>query len=87
MSQEDDPFEFESAEPWQPGDRLRFLGTREFWFTDIVAEAERLLRVGEVYTLKSVRAFSSWTEITLAETGSTPYNDVWFERLPSTPSA
>ena len=71
------------AEPLRPGDKLRFCGTRPFWFADVIANAERSLRIGEVYTLKTIRAYSSWTEITLEETGATPYNDTWFEPFPA----
>ena len=87
MLPEDDLFDFGDIEPFQPGEKVRFCGTRSFWFVDILASAERELRVDEVYTVKTVRAHSSWTEITLEETASSPYNSLWFERLLIEPSA
>ena len=69
-----------------PGAR-RLARKNHLWFADVVANAARELRVSDVYTLMTVRAYSSWTEITLEETGSTPYNDIWFERLFTMPSA
>ena len=61
------------------GDRLRFTGTSWHWFTDMIANAERDLKVGEIYTLKSISVASSWTGITLDETGDIKYCLSWFE--------
>jgi len=60
------------------GDRLRFTGTRLHWATDLIANAERDLDLGEVYTLREIMVYSSSTSITLEETGST-YSLAWFE--------
>lgn len=67
----------------KPGSKLRYNGTNQFWFTDIIANAERELRNGEVYTLKSIELFSSWASITLEETGDTRFSLGFFDDLSS----
>ena len=51
------------------GAKIRYIGAHGFWFTDIIAKAERELVVGEIYTLKTIELYSSWASITLEETG------------------
>jgi len=65
----------------RPGAKLRYRGATPFWFTDLIANAERELRVGEIYTLKMIRLASSWTCITLEETGDTEYSLGFFDDL------
>jgi len=64
-----------------PGAKLRYRGTHTFWFTNIIANAERELRIGEIYTLKTIELASSWACITLEETGATEYALGFFEEI------
>ena len=61
----------------KPGAKIRYKGTCPFWFTNIIANAERELVVGEIYTLQTIELFSSWARITLEETGETEFS-LWF---------
>ncbi len=61
------------------GARLRYRGDPRDWFTNIVANAERELRVGEIYTLKSLELGRSWCTVTLEETGETEYSLSFFD--------
>ncbi len=63
------------------GAKLRYRGTNQFWFTNIIANAERELRIGEIYTLKSIELASSWACITLEETGDTEFSLGFFHDL------
>lgn len=65
----------------KPGPKLRYRGTNQFWFTDIIANAEWELRIGEIYTLKSIEPSSSWACITLEETGDTEFSLGFFDDL------
>ena len=56
-----------------PGTKLKYKGIHIFWFTDIIANAEKNLVVGKEYTLKSIDVASSWCSITLEETGDIHY--------------
>jgi len=53
----------------KPGAKLRYKGTNSFPPTDVIANAERELTIGQTYTLKAIRLASSWARITLEETG------------------
>ncbi len=59
------------------GDKVIFTGTTMFWFTDIIANGKKLKK-GAKYTIKSKQIASSWTGITLEETGDLEYNLGWF---------
>jgi hypothetical protein len=61
------------------GDRVKYLGTRMFWFTNIIKNAEDNLTVGTVYTISKVDIASSWIGITLVETGDLVYSYSWFK--------
>gem|GEM_PF-3106213 len=63
------------------GAKLRYRGTTQFWFTDLVANAERELRIGEIYTLRSIKLALSWACITLEETGDIEYSLGFFDEL------
>ena len=63
----------------QPGAKLRYRGVKQFWFTNIIANAERELRLGEMYTLKAIKLHSSWACITLEETGDTEFTLGFFD--------
>ncbi len=58
--------------------KVIFLGTKEFWFTDIIENGKKL-EIGREYTIKDKKFLSSWTKITLEETGDLYYNAAWFE--------
>ena len=61
------------------GDKVKFLGVREFWFEDWIANAKKHLNRNDVYTVSFVQEASSSTGIKLAETGDAIYNHAWFE--------
>ena len=63
----------------KPGAKLRYRGTTQFWFAELIANAERELRIGEIYTLKTVKLALSWAGITLEETGDTEYSLGFFD--------
>ena len=65
----------------KPGAKLRYRGTNQFWFTNLIANAERELRIGEIYTLKSIELALSWACITLEETGDTEFSLGFFDDL------
>lgn len=65
----------------RPGAKLRYKGTNPFHSTDLIANAQRELRVGETYTLKMLRLGSSTCIITLEETGDAEYELAFFDRL------
>ena len=56
------------------GNKLRYRGNPQDWHTNIIANAERELRIGEIYTLQSLELGRSWCLITLEETGKTEYS-------------
>ena len=61
---------------------LRFIGTREHWGPDLTENAEADLGLGEIYTLREMMVYSSYTTITLEETYST-YSLIFFEHVVS----
>ena len=63
------------------GDKVRFMGTEIFWFTNMIEDANNLLKVGEIYTVASTSIASSWTGVTLTETGDKKYNLFWFDKV------
>ncbi len=65
----------------RPGAKLRYIGGKSFWPKDITANAERELRLGEIYTLKKIALASSSTCITLEETGETGFSLSLFEKV------
>lgn len=65
----------------KPSAKLRYRGTNKFWFTDIIANAERELSIGEIYTLKSIELASSWACVTLEETGDIEFSLGFFDDL------
>jgi hypothetical protein len=62
----------------QSGKKLRFVGLKFFWFTD-VSENGKSLKLNEIYTLEKYNIHSSWVSITLKETGDKIYSYSWFE--------
>jgi len=65
----------------KPGAKLRYRGAHRYSSTDIIENAERELRVGEIYTLRSIELFLSCAAITLEETGKTEYELGFFEEV------
>lgn len=49
----------------KPGDKVKFKGTHQFWFLNIIEDADRLLTPGHTYTLTKVRVYSSWVSVGL----------------------
>lgn len=68
----------------RPGAKLRFVRIDNYHATNIIANAQRELHIGEVYTLKMIRLASSWACITLEETGDTEFALGFFDTLEST---
>ena len=70
-----------------PGARLHLQGAGEFWFTNLVEDAERLLTVGHTYTLQDIEVYSSWAKVTLAEIPDAEFPLSFFRYdKPGTPS-
>ena len=66
----------------KPGSKLRFRGASDhFWFTEMITDARSELRVGQLYTLKTITLASSWACITLEETGDHKFSLGFFDRL------
>ena len=63
----------------RPGSKLRYNGTRPFWFTNIIEDAEKNLVVGNIYTLAKIELASSWAAVTLEESGEVVYSLSFFE--------
>ena len=63
----------------RPGSKLRYRGTHTFWFTNIIEDAEKHLEVGALYTLSKISLASSWSAVSLEETGDTVYSLSFFE--------
>jgi hypothetical protein len=62
------------------GDKVIFRGTRIFWFTNMIDNGNKLT-IGQEYTISSIITASSWTGITLNETGDLEYNASWFDKV------
>jgi hypothetical protein len=65
----------------KPGAKLRYRGTNQLWYTNIIANAERELKIGTTYTLRTIQLFSSWALITLEETGDIEFALGFFDDL------
>jgi len=63
------------------GDKVKFLGTRMFWFPNMIENANKLSKEN-VYTVSYFHEYSSWTCIKLEETGDLLYNHIWFQVVP-----
>ena len=66
------------SKPKKNQQKVIFKGTRPFWFKDIIENGNNL-KMGAEYTIKTKEKLSSWTKITLEETGELFYNLAWFE--------
>jgi len=62
-------------------DKVIFNGVRPLWFTDIIDNAKNNLKADDTYTVSSLKEFSSYSIITLKETGDLEYNHAWFTPL------
>lgn len=78
-----DPFYVQALERFpKPGSKLRFRGASDhFWCTEMIVNARSELRVGQLYTLKTITLASSWACITLEETGDHKFSLGFFDRL------
>ncbi len=63
------------------GAKLKFMGDRIHWFTDIRQNAKDNLTIGNIYTLSNCDPASSWCPIKLEETGELRYELDWFEEI------
>lgn len=52
-----------------------------FWFTNIVRDAQELLREDGIYTVKAVHPASSWCAVELEEIADKEFNLGWFDAL------
>ncbi len=60
-------------------DKVIFKGVKQFWFTNIVRDAEENLVIGNEYTIKGIIPASSWTAIILEEFPDLKFSYSWFE--------
>lgn len=67
----------------KPGAKLRYKGTNRLTASNIIENAETRLQVGEIYTLKTIEIFSSWTAVTLEGFDDLQFCLSFFERLPA----
>jgi len=49
------------------GSKVRFKGVHQFWFVNIVKDANELLDLGKEYTIKKLELASSWCAVILEE--------------------
>lgn len=61
--------------------QVMYTGTKRFWFTNIIEDAENQLVVGRTYVVASVEVFSSWTSIRLKGLEEYEFPKSWFEVL------
>jgi hypothetical protein len=69
------------------GAKLRFKQSHSFPYTDMAANADQELTVGEVYTLKTIELASSWAAITLEEKPEMRFSLGYFDVLTPTGNA
>jgi len=62
-----------------PKSKVVFNGSKLFWFTNMIKNADDNLVIGQEYTLKTVEVASSSCIITLQETGDLQYSLSWFK--------
>lgn len=63
------------------GDKIKFVGVGPFWFNSYINNANENLKIGEIYTVKNIDVFSSWTKVVLNETENKEYTLAWFEKI------
>lgn len=68
------------------GDKLKFKGVPDFYypnFTNLKEDADKYLKLGEIYEIEDIIINSSWVSIYLKDTvnPSVGYNLTFFERL------
>jgi len=49
------------------GSRVKYKGSHQFWFTNIIKDAEELLEIGKEYTVNKLVLASSWCGVRLEE--------------------
>lgn len=62
-------------------DKVKYTGVRQFWFLDMMKNAEDNLDKESVYTIDTISLASSSTIITLKETGKLKYSASWFQSI------
>lgn len=50
-----------------------------FWFTNIVRDAQTLLKEDQIYKVKAVHPASSWCAVELEEVSAAQFNLGWFD--------
>lgn len=64
------------------GTKIKYVGAQEhFWYTDIIQNAKDNLKIGNVYTIKTIDIYSSWCTITLEEAGDEEYSLSFFTEI------
>jgi hypothetical protein len=61
------------------GSKVKFTGTRMFWFVNMVKDANELLEIGKEYTITKIELASSWCGVILAEFPDKKFSLSWFE--------
>lgn len=72
--------DFGGGEKYKTGDKIKFTGTKMFWFTDMIENGDKLIR-GKKYTISYLEMASCWTMVKLKETGQLQYNLGWFKKV------
>lgn len=61
------------------GSKVTFKGTSRFWFTNIVEDANSLLKIGKEYTVSKLELASSWCAVILEEFPDKKFSLNWFD--------
>ena len=60
------------------GSKVKFTGTRMFWFANMVKDANDLLEIGKEYTITKIELASSWCAVILEEFPEHKFALSWF---------
>jgi len=60
------------------GSKVKFKGTRMFWFVNMVKDADELLEIGKEYTITKIELASSWCAVILDEFPDHKFALSWF---------
>ena len=68
------------------GDKLKFTGVPDFYYpnyTNLKEDADKYLKIGEIYEIEDIQVNSSWVSIYLKDivNPSVGYNLSFFERI------
>lgn len=61
------------------GSKVTFTGTRQFWFVNMVKDANELLEIGKKYTISKIELASSWCGVKLEEFPESTFALSWFD--------